>query len=688
MIEGFPARKPRGESPRRSCVAVAVFLLSAVTVRAEPTLIGQTGLIQMPSARIEDDGILRMGVSTSDPYSAIWASVSVLPILEVSGRYTTIDAVPAFAGQTDSADYRDKAFDAKMLLFRESRHVPELAIGIQDYLGTELFSARYLVMSKSLGDVDLTLGYGDERIDGWFGGLRYRPAWAGGFGFVAEYDAYDYARDFSADLSGADERAGGMAYGLEYRYGWLGGQLSAQDGDVSVNAYVSVPLMAPEFVPKVDERAPFSATRGQVTAEEWSKDPTHRAVLRDDLHHEGFENIRLSLSGRALEVWLTHDRISDPGRAIAVAARVISLAGPRDVSSIRIVYTINDLPGLTYVYTDAGVLRDYFKGEVSESRLRESIRISRSGTQPALDPSFGEPGIEEAGDTSRSRFYFSPFNLRFLLNITREDPGQPLHYDAYAFFGWQYRLSDGFFIDSSARLTLFEDISEVSGLSNSVLPHVRSDIAEYRDGGRFTLNSLMLNRYVSLRERLHGRLSLGYYEEMFAGTGGQVLYFPGRGNWAIDLTADWLRQREPGESFGFSDYSVMTVLGAGHVRWPKYGLTATVRVGRFLAMDDGVRYEITRRFRSGVEIGAWYTVTNGHDITSPGSPDDPYRDKGVFVSIPLSSMLTQDTRERASLALAPWTRDVGQMVVSPGDLYRQFEDSTLAYTRDRKGASY
>ncbi len=668
--------------------AGGICLLSAMTAHAEPTLSGQTGLIQMPSARIEDDGILRMGASISDPYSAMWTSVSVLPRLEVSGRYTTIDDVPAFTGQADSADYRDKAFDAKLLLFRESRLMPELAVGVQDYLGTELFAARYFAMSKRLGDADLTLGYGDERIDGWFGGARYRPVWARGLGLVVEYDAYDYPHDFRSDLSGADRRAGGMSYGLEYRHGWLGAQLSSQAGDVAVNAYVSIPLMVSEYVPKLDEPGPYVAPRAQATLEAWGEDPTLRAMLLDDLRREGFENIRLDLSAGRLEAWLTHGRISDPARAIAVAARILSLAGPRDVGALRITYTVNDLPGLTYDYADAGLLRAYFKGEIPQSRLDGSVSITYPEADRVRDGASVGAWADDPGRGPFSGFYFSPFNLRFLLNITRDDPGQPLHYDTFAYFGWKYRVGAGLYIDSSARLTLFEDVSEVAGLSNSVLPHVRSDIADYRSGRRLVLNSLMLNRYVHPRERWHGRLSLGYYEEMFAGVGGQALYYPRRGNWAFDLAADWLRQRKPGEGFGFSDYSVLTVLGSGHLFWSEYGVTATLRVGRFLAMDDGVRYELKRRFRSGIEIGAWYTVTNGRDVTTPGSPDDPYRDKGVFVSIPLGSMLTRDTRERASLALAPWTRDVGQMVVSPGDLYGQLEDARRGYMNDSDWAGF
>jgi hypothetical protein len=36
-------------------------------------------------------------------------------------------------------------------------------------------------------------------------------------------------------------------------------------------------------------------------------------------------------------------------------------------------------------------------------------------------------------------------------------------------------------------------------------------------------------------------------------------------------------------------------------------------------------------------------------------------------------MLTKDTQQRSNLAIAEATRDVGQMVESPGDLYRMVE---------------
>ena len=81
----------------------------------------------------------------------------------------------------------------------------------------------------------------------------------------------------------------------------------------------------------------------------------------------------------------------------------------------------------------------------------------------------------------------------------------------------------------------------------------------------------------------------------------------------------------------------------------------------------------------------WYTVTNGNDTTPPGRPDKPYHDRGIFLSMPLNTLLTKDTQAVAFMSLAPWTRDVGAMVVSPLDLYRLMEKPLVLDVHEHDG---
>ena len=261
-------------------------------------------------------------------------------------------------------------------------------------------------------------------------------------------------------------------------------------------------------------------------------------------------------------------------------------------------------------------------------------------------------------------------------------------FNLFAGANYTRQLSRGLFLETGAELIWYEDVSESSpGSNNSTLPHVRSDIARYLQSNRLKLTRLLVNQYLQPHKRVYARLSAGVYEMMFAGAGGQVLYLPERGNWAADLSLDWLRQRDPEGGANFRDYSTVTALGALHYRFPAWGVTATARAGRFLAKDKGIRFELKRRFRSGITFGAWYTRTDGNDITNPGSPGSPYFDKGIFASIPLDPMLTRDTRARSEFSLRPWARDVGQMVVSPGDLYTMTERTLLLDAVEQNAAS-
>ena len=134
---------------------------------AEPSNIGQTGLINMPDGRVEKDGTLRFGASYFRPYLPIWSSLTVLPRLELSGRYTIIRGLDSGLGQ-GFGDYKDKAFDAKAVLLKEGEWLPNIAAGYQDFTGTGVFSAKYGALSKRLGATDDTLGYGTDGIDGLF----------------------------------------------------------------------------------------------------------------------------------------------------------------------------------------------------------------------------------------------------------------------------------------------------------------------------------------------------------------------------------------------------------------------------------------------------------------------------------------------------------------------------------------
>jgi hypothetical protein len=566
-------------------------------------------------------------------------------------------------------------------------------------MGTKVFEAYYVVANKQLGDFDFTLGFGNKRIDGVFGGMRYRPKGLRELALVAEYDAYDYPSDLGAAQSGAADIKKGPGVALEYTWGWLTGQIAYTREKPAAMAYVSIPLSQKDFIPKLNEPEPYARITPRPTIGEWQSSDEHRRRMVRALAEQDFRSIRVDLVHDRVEVSLTNSRISRVSRAVGRAARTILLLSPIGTREIKITYTVRELPVVVYTFTDLDRLQRYFNGMLPRWELvpHVAIHYAAPGAQEPGDmadmlTAFDEhqPGVTAlrrddahlAGLMSEDLLQ-NQFKVRPSIALYLNDPAGAFKYEVGIQASLDRRVARRTYFAAAVNYNIYETVSDVSQPSNSTLPHVRSDIAEYKKASAFKLTRLLLNQLYFPAERVYARASAGIYEEMFGGAGGQVLYLPTGAGWGTDLAVDWVKQRDF-DGWGFRDYDTVTAIASFHYRLP-LGITATARGGRFLAKDEGVRFEFKRRFASGWEAGVWYTRTNGDDITSPGSPSDPYYDKGIFLSIPISTLLTKDNQEVARMSLAPWTRDVGQMVVSPLDLYRLMEKPLVLDVHDHDG---
>ena len=89
--------------------------------------------------------------------------------LEVSYQYVDINnrlysPVKEFSG---SQSLKDKSFDTKIRLIKESQSMPQIAVGFRDIAGTGLFSSEFIVASKNFSkSLDLTMGIGWGNLSG------------------------------------------------------------------------------------------------------------------------------------------------------------------------------------------------------------------------------------------------------------------------------------------------------------------------------------------------------------------------------------------------------------------------------------------------------------------------------------------------------------------------------------------
>ncbi len=717
MLDGFsdlPGRLRRARArvlPGLLLVALTV----GSTVQADtPTSIGLTGLINMPTARSAPDGTLYLGFSRDQPYSSTYGVLQALPWLQLSGRYTSFDGTQALG-----ADYgtdKDKSAGFKLRLMREGglglSWMPEVAFGMEDVQGTRLFKSTFLAASKrfALGDVataDATIGYGRDRIDGLYGGVRLRanalPSWA----LVAEYDRTDYRHDKHATETGAaDRHTGQLGLGLEYTWGPLTIQAVRHPDRYSMNLSFAIPLEKRRFVPLLED-GPFAggtwaSPAPRPSARQWAEDRSYRRGLFEALQLEGLRNVRLAYLDGVLSVSVASLRYQNPSRAVGRVARLALAYAPWQTRTLEITWEDQGVAGMTWTFFNIGALERYFAGTATRAALQQSVTLSYAdpaGRTPAsrrndLDATLDALALERTSQSQlnwglaryrwenarQTSFEIAP-SFRGIFN----DPSGVFKYDLGLTAAVNVNLARSLWLRGAVRGSLLENVSDITQPSNSELPHVRSDLPLYRQAARVKLEQLLVNKLWQPAERVYARASVGLYEEMFGGAGLQALYLAPGGRWAFDGAVDVLRQRDY-KGTGFLSYNTTTAIASAHYRLPWLdGVTATLRAGRFLAGDVGARAELKRRFKSGIEVGLWYTRTNGHDETSPGSPSSPYYDKGVFVHIPLGPLLTKDTSAAANFALSPWNRDVGQMVASPLDLYDFAEHGWLNNALDGDG---
>ncbi|SET43872.1 YjbH domain-containing protein [Oceanicella actignis] len=218
--------------------------------RPSLNLYGVTGLIDMPSAQSQPDGQASLTTSWFGGYLRNTFHFQALPRLEGTFRYAIIDEF-----YDGGAALYDRSFDLKFRISDETALFPAVAIGLQDMLGTGVYSGEYIVATKHLTpDVTLTGGMGwgrfaelngvenplrwvassagkRERLTGdatgqvrlgqffrgpnvgFFGGIEWRTP-IEGLRLKAEYSPDRYTRE--RKFGGIEQRAP-FNFGLEYR---------------------------------------------------------------------------------------------------------------------------------------------------------------------------------------------------------------------------------------------------------------------------------------------------------------------------------------------------------------------------------------------------------------------------------------------------------------------------------------
>ena len=179
---------------------------------------------------------------------------------------------------------------------------------------------------------------------------------------------------------------------------------------------------------------------------------------------------------------------------------------------------------------------------------------------------------------------------------------------------------------------LINNLDELKIPSNSILPHVRTDIVDYMKESRdFSIRRMQLNYFNQYGNSFYYKFSAGILESMFNGFGFEALYKPFANNFAVGVDGWQVKQREFKQLFGTRDYETLT----GHVSFyymePRSNILFKLKGGRYLAKDSGFTFDASRIFRSGLRVGAFFSLT---DISSEEFGEGSF-DKGFYFWVPV-----------------------------------------------------
>ena len=647
----------------------AIVLFAFLGQRAIASDYGTTGLIDIPTARMQSDGTLTASMAFESRTESYMLTYQATPWLEGTFRYT---------GFNDFF-FWDRNYEVKARLWEEQWLLPQVAVGIRDAVGTGVFGSEYVVASKQLGNLDVTLGLGwgrladkgvatnpltyiDDRFkrrtrsdDGTGGEVNFDTFFGGEEVGLFGGASYDFERwplkaiiEYNPDQYAFDAARGVAAPPSPWTFGLAWQALPGVELTVSrqhdeawglaltarIDTTAEPPKRQVEVFVSSANMAPDELPQG-FNSNSWYD------RLLYDMERSGLLLIeaRIDTLTHAAVLIIGNDGYALWADAAAKAMALVDLYLPPSVRSLQLV--IEENGHRVHTLSALRPSSSYWQGTAIAKRNLQVL-----------------PGRSITNPQHRTNFVTRKVNFDINLNnrVQLFDPDTPLRYQVYLELGAEVALPLDWTLRGSYAFDIYNTFGESTRQSDSVLPRVRSDIVKYLQEGESGLDSLYLENRGSVSPGLHYRVFGGILEEMYSGIGGELLYQPYQSRLAFGASANWVRQRDFDKSFKHLDYETTTAFLSAYWATPFYNYDVAVHAGRYLAKDLGATVELRRTFTNGWMVGLWATLTD----VSPEDFGEGSFDKGIFFRIPLDGLFGNNTRSAYTTRMRPIQRDGGQ----------------------------
>jgi Exopolysaccharide biosynthesis protein YbjH len=374
--------------------------------------------------------------------------------------------------------------------------------------------------------------------------------------------------------------------------------------------------------------------------------------IRADAGHQNIGIEALALVRGEATVYYSNNHYFSEIDALDRLTRVLMNDAPPDIEKFRLVSVAGGVPQKQFEILRAP----------QERLLTQDGKIDVLAGSSIVDaPPLANPVLDAMTGKTYPRFSWDLFP-QFRQELF--DPVNPFAVQFLAAAEATLQLLPGLSLQGEVEASVYDNFNK-NRPSDSVLPHVRSDFLKYFVQGRTGIGELELDYRFRLAPDVFAIAKAGYLESMFAGVGGEILWRPSGQRWALGVDLYDVKQRDYDRLLGLRDYNVATGHVSIYYSSPWYDLNFAVSAGRYLAGDQGLTFQVTRRFATGVEIGAFATATN----VSASQFGEGSFDKGIIIRIPLGWVAPIETQGRLGLDLRPTQRDGGQRLANDATLF-------------------
>lgn len=657
---------------------------------------GSIGAIQNPTARFLPEGTISFSWSHMDPY--LRGSIIANPFswMEASYQYTDINnklysPVFEFSG---GQSFKDKSFDVKFRLRKETKYLPQVAIGLRDIAGTSNFSGEYFVASKNIKNFDTHLGIGWGTLSGGntiknplcssqtsfcnrtydvgeggnistdsffrgkdaalYGGIEwyFRNIKLNGARLILEYDSTNYSIEGPEKLPQDSKFNAAFVYpfsnSIQFKLGYVRGNTLNFGFSIS-GLYGS----KKNLLPKLEKKTKLKNPDAIQYVTQLDNEYLYLASLKY-LRESSIAMQSADISENTYKVTYAQNKYINHAIAAGRIINILDQISQPDISKFEITNINAGIPLNTIT-----INRQEYKKSLNSFDTQSLKRFV--AVTPPNDDLLSEYKFQPKVNLPKHFYSIGPG--------VRSQLGGP---DGFFLgqlllrFDSEIILKRNLNIQSIIQAGIYDTFDELKLASDSVLPHVRTEVVNYLKAGRKNnITRMQANYFYKLREDQFVKLSAGIFEEMFGGVGFEYLYRPFNGNYAIGLDAYHARQRSYRQLFNFQEYKTVTGHVTLYLTEPRSNTLFKISGGRYLAKDSGITIDMSRKFKTGFRVGAFFSLT---DISDEEFGEGSF-DKGFYFNIPIQSFFTNYRPGLTSFGLRPLTRDGAAKLTVGHDLY-------------------